>query len=233
MIREYALANDDLTHFVTLTLDARQVERYDPAAVIKKMRTLLDNRVRRRGWKYILVPELHKDGAIHFHGFVGGGVELVDSGTLTGGPAGKRPRRPRSAAERSRWLTGGARMVYNIPGWTLGFSSAIALDDNRSAAIAYVGKYVTKSLDKIGGRWYYHSGNLLRAPVLYADLDYSVAVVEADYDFGVPETGARFAARWVRAAGTEETQEVIALTTPSVPHSGEQVNAEFENLELI
>ena len=33
------------------------------------MRNWLSDRVKRKGLKYVLVPEMHKDGAWHFHGF--------------------------------------------------------------------------------------------------------------------------------------------------------------------
>ena len=67
-LRDLALCND-FDCFVTLTLDGAQVNRYDPKQVIQKLNRWADNKVRRDGLRYVLVPELHKDGAIHFHGF--------------------------------------------------------------------------------------------------------------------------------------------------------------------
>lgn len=70
MVRDYARAND-FTHFVTLTLDASRVtNRYDIDACTRDIRVTLDNLVRRKGLQYVLVPEEHKDGAIHYHGFI-------------------------------------------------------------------------------------------------------------------------------------------------------------------
>lgn len=68
-VTDYVMTNVDLTNFVTYTLDSKKIDRYDEKEIYKKMRNWLSNRVKRKGLKYILVPELHKDKAWHFHGF--------------------------------------------------------------------------------------------------------------------------------------------------------------------
>lgn len=169
-VRDIALSND-FSHFVTFTLDRAKVDRYDMTAVVKKLNVWLDNRVRRQGLKYVLVPELHKDGAIHFHGFVNNCLGLVDSGTLTGGEL-KRPRKPRSSRERENLLSRGCHVVYNVTSWKLGFSTAIELYGDYRAAVGYVCKYISKEQQKIGGRWYYSGGALARPDVTLTDIDY-------------------------------------------------------------
>lgn len=79
-LRRLALAND-FDYFVTLTLDPARIDRYDGAAITRALGRWADNMVRRHGLRYVLVPERHKDGAFHFHGFMAGpGLEAVDSG---------------------------------------------------------------------------------------------------------------------------------------------------------
>jgi hypothetical protein len=168
-VRDLALSND-FRFFVTLTLDRSKIDRYDIKAIMKRLRTWADNAVRRRGLKYILVPELHKDGAIHFHGFFNDALPAVDSGTLSNGG---KPRKPRGDAERRRLLAEGWHVVYNLPAWTLGFTTAIELYGERRQAVAYVLKYISKAADttgKIGGRWYYSGGDLQRPIVTYDDV---------------------------------------------------------------
>lgn len=169
-VADLAMSND-FRYFVTLTLDPSRVNRYDPAEVVRRLNNWLDNHVRRDGLAYVLVPEYHKDGAIHFHGFFNGALEAVDSGTLDTGTG--KPKKPRSAAQRALWLSEGAHVVYNLPAWHLGFTTAIELYGQRSAAVGYVCKYVTKQQTKIGGRWYYSGGALLRPDVSYDDIDYT------------------------------------------------------------
>ena len=149
-VRRLALAND-FRWFVTLTLDQQMVDRYDPKEVQKKLRTWLDNNVRRRGLAYILVPEHHKDGAIHFHGFFNDALEAVDSGhkDSCGHP------------------------VYNLPRWALGFSTAIELYGEYGSAVAYVCKYIGKQGgERFMGRWYFSGGALAEPEKTYVDLDY-------------------------------------------------------------
>lgn len=172
-IADLAYSND-FRYFVTFTLDAAKVNRYDVREVTRKLTYWLDNRVRRVGLRYVLVPELHKDGAVHFHGLINDVLPVVDSGTVVRATGGK-PRKPRSEAERRRWLAEGGHVVYNLPAWGLGFSTAIELYGSRQATIAYVCKYVTKSTGKVGGRWYYSGGHLDRPAVVCADIPYQAA----------------------------------------------------------
>ena len=172
-LRDLALSND-WRWFVTLTLNGDLIDRYDYQAVMKKLRTWLDNQVRRHGLRYVLVAEHHKDQAIHFHGFFPGGASgcmcMVDSGTLDV-PGSKKPRKPRSQRQREAWLQAGAHPVFNCPAWPWGFSTAIPLYGRKEAAVAYVAKYVTKGTSKVGGRWYYHGGHLAGPEIEYADMD--------------------------------------------------------------
>lgn len=149
-LRRLALANS-FDYFVTLTLDQKEVDRYDPKEIMRKVNRWLDNMVRRHGLRYVIVPEQHKDGAWHFHGFFAGdGLEVVDSGI--------------------RW---NEREVYNLPQWKLGFTSAQRLYGEYSAAVAYVCKYIGKQQgERPMGRWYYSGGNLSKPEKVYATLEY-------------------------------------------------------------
>lgn len=147
-------ACNDFDLFFTLTLNKELIDRYDYKAAVRKFGQWADNHVRRAGLKYVAVPELHKDGAIHFHGLCNsaGAGRLVDSG------------------KKSRGQT-----VYNLPSWRLGYTTAIPLYGERGAAAHYVAKYVTKQQGggTIGGRYYYHGGDLQHARCVYLHADYA------------------------------------------------------------
>ena len=195
--------------FVTLTLDARRVDRYDMKAITRHLNRWLDNQVRRKGLAYVLVPERHKDGAVHFHGFFNDALEAVDSGTISR-PGRKSPQRPRSARQRAEWLEAGGHIVYNLPGWSWGFTTAIALYGDYEAAVSYVCKYIGKDMEpgaspngdgqklrpnisKIGGRWYYSGGALGRPEVTYCDLGFRESLEEPGaYRFDLPQAGLSF-----------------------------------------
>ena len=120
-----------------------------------------------------LLLGLVRDGAFHFHGFMAGeGLEVVDSGTLDM-KGFQHPRRPRSAAQRAQWLEAGARVVYNLPQWKLGFTTAIKLYGEYSHAVGYVCKYVGKQEGQRPlGRWYFSGGALAKPEKIVACLDY-------------------------------------------------------------
>lgn len=176
-LRRLALANE-FRWFVTLTIDPAKVDSHDGAAVVKKLNAWCSNMVQRRGLRYILVPERHKKGGIHFHGFFSDALDYQDSGTIKP-PEGGKPRKPRSAAQREAWLRDGGQIVYNLPGWTLGFTTAMELYGEYPAAVAYVCKYIGKDGEKPAGRWYYSGGELREPTVEYLEL--SPAELAAEY----------------------------------------------------
>lgn len=167
-VRRMALANE-FRYFVTLTLDPAKVDSHDGASVVKKLNAWASNAVQRHGLRYILVPERHKKGGIHFHGFFNDVLPAVDSGTIRV-PWAKKPRRPRSEAERQEWLCAGGRIVYNLPGWSLGFTTAMELYGDYPAAVAYVCKYIGKDGTKPAGRWYYSGGDLQEPRAEYFEM---------------------------------------------------------------
>ena len=167
-LRRLALANQ-FEYFVTLTLDPARIDRYDPAAVTKALGRWADNMVRRHGLRYILVPEQHKDGAFHFHGFMAGrGLEARDSGVEWDG-----------------------RPVYNLPQWSYGFTTAQRLYGDYHAAVGYCCKYIGKqSGQRPLGRWYYSGGALQEPRKIYADREYRACGegCENVAEFSIPGT---------------------------------------------
>lgn len=137
---ELIAANPDLNMFCTFTV---QFGRDDYGAIIKRLGQWLDNRVRRKGLRYILVPEYHDDAqSIHFHGvFNEGALSLENSGVRRG-----------------------RKVVYNLPEWGLGFASAVrigARDLEPIECARYIANYMLKeNFGRVGGRFYLHGGAL-------------------------------------------------------------------------
>lgn len=177
---------------MTLTLDAAKINRYDSREILRHLNRWLDNNVRRKGLKYVLVPEHHKDGAIHFHGFFNDTLKAVDSG------------------HKDRQ----GHTVFNLPGWGWGFSTAIELYGERAAAVAYICKYISKAQEKIGGRWYYSGGDLRRPDVVWCDVDYSQMLSEADAQPFMIEGLAGVQFVQIRAAGTGVSYKTDAGAAP-------------------
>lgn len=138
-----AACNPDLNIFVTFTQSPELVnDRYDYKEAVRRLGMWLDNRVRRHGLKYIMVPELHQDGAIHWHGLLSeNGLQLVDSG--------HRDRK--------------GEIIYNVKNWHWGFTTATRVKDH-GACCRYVSKYISKQMEggTIGGRYWLHGGALAK-----------------------------------------------------------------------
>lgn len=181
-LRRLALSNG-FDYFVTLTLDPARIDRYDGEAVVKALGRWADNMVRRHGLRYILVPERHKDGAYHFHGFMAGsGLIAKESGVEWDG-----------------------RPVYNLPQWTLGFTTAQRLYGDYHAAVGYCCKYIGKQDgERPLGRWYYSGGGLREPEKLYCDLDYREVGenCEKAVEFSIP--GAKM--KLLRTKGAQNEQ---------------------------
>ncbi len=149
-VRDIVIMND-FTHFLTITIDPQKIDSFDVYIVRKKLKTWLDNQVKRKGLKYVLIPEYHKSGRIHAHALVNDVFKLVDSGKTT--KSGKT--------------------IYNCPDWRYGFTTAIPLDENKMRVANYVTKYITKGSDKIFGKFFWSSKNIQREPhVILTDTDF-------------------------------------------------------------
>lgn len=140
--------------FVTITFDGMQIDRYDYLACSSALSRWL-NKLRHRDseLRYIVVPELHRDGAYHFHGLFSdsSALMMVNSGHVTGN-----------------------QVVYNIASYTLGFTTATRVK-NSEAVTKYITKYITKDLiDSIKGhKHFWASRNLSRPEKLESLLDAS------------------------------------------------------------
>ena len=150
-IVDIALLND-FDYFVTFTFNDKLVNALDYQLSIKKLKKWLDNMVQRKELKYLLVPELHKSGRIHFHALMSGKLSLVNSGHLD-----------------NRF-----RVIYNLTDWKYGFTTAVKIDGTYEAICKYITKYITKDLRKVTGNFYYSGGNgLIRMPdIIYSNIEF-------------------------------------------------------------
>jgi hypothetical protein len=185
---DYIMANNDLQLFCTLTLDKEKIDRMNYNDVIKKFNSWADNRVRRNGLKYVAVPELHKDGAIHFHLLCNGySFQIVDSGTYIPPEKINGNKKPRKLSTLKKYNVdiSECQQVFNIPSWEFGFSSAIFIKGERLRVASYIAKYITKTLDKVGGRYYLHGGNLSLPICKYYNVPWDDISDVEGYTFGI------------------------------------------------
>lgn len=153
-IFDYSACNK-FDFFVTLTFNKQYVNRYDYDDCCKKMTNWLKNFKKRycSTLSYLGVPERHKDGAFHFHFLMSGDLEqhLVDSGI--------------------RWKH---RVVYNLPAYKFGWTTATRIYQNGNMLGGYMTKYITKDLcaATFNRKRYWHSSDLQLPKVIDDVLTY-------------------------------------------------------------
>lgn len=166
-------ACNDWNFMVTFTLDKEKVDRYDAKEIIKPFGKWLDNMVQRRGLKALIIPEYHKDGAIHFHGLINNSLKMAHSGTFKI-KGNKKPVKGSTLRKMGKKPTDDdVQDVYNVTDYKLGHSTAVGLDGNVTAVAFYMTKYATKELDKIFGSYYFAVGKIQRElPYVICNMDF-------------------------------------------------------------
>ena len=162
-VYDYAKCND-FNWFVTLTVSADKCNRYDYGAC-KDVLGAYRKYLCRIGCSYIFVPEMHKDGAWHFHGLV--------SKELPVSPAYKKD----------------GYMIHDVywaNNYDIGFSTATKINDSKRTA-TYIAKYLTKEMSVPKGCKRYWCSNGLKKPKEKRDyvqpdsMEFKKPILEARY----------------------------------------------------
>lgn len=161
-IKELVICND-WEYFITLTLDQKKYDRYNLAKFNKDLSQYIRD-LRKKyetDIKYLLIPEQHKDGAWHMHGFLMGlpkaELELFD----------KKQKLPYYILNK---LENGEE-IYNWVGYQNKFGNCdIEPIRDKERVSSYVTKYVTKDLEnsiqELNAKMYYCSRGLSRAKAI-------------------------------------------------------------------
>jgi hypothetical protein len=148
-VQELAFCND-WNYFVTLTIDKKKYDRYDLKTYYHDFSEFLHNLNRRRTVDnkivYLLIPEMHKDGAWHIHGLFNG-LQPTDLYINQNGYLG--------------WLEYEKRFGY------ISFSKVKDKDRVSNYIVKYLTKDVDKNVSELGLHLYYASKGLQKADVLF------------------------------------------------------------------
>lgn len=132
-------------YFVTFTFNPRLVSSDNYYEVCKSASRYMNNL--RQNYcsdlKYVLVPELHKDGEhYHLHGVISNtkGMKFL--------PSGKFDKK--------------GNVIYNIPSWKYGWNTATEVEHTGKVS-NYISKYITKDTEGLlrGKRRYWASHNCI------------------------------------------------------------------------
>lgn len=153
---------NDWKYFITLTIDQNIIPNADVKTVSKKLSVFLNHCQQRYGLSYLVIPEYHKSGMVHMHGLINDSLKVVDSGTRT--VTGYDKPLKIDTIRRKHLESDVMAVVYNLPQWSFGFSTAIPVYGDGGALATYVTKYMTKATTKIFGNYYWSSRDLVREP---------------------------------------------------------------------
>lgn len=178
VLHDYVKCNNfDL--FVTFTFNPKKINRYDINSVFPKMQSWLWRQHQKdKNFKYVIVPEKHKDGAIHFHALMSNyPFDLKKTNVIQN-----------------------SRRVYNITAFRFGFTNATLLpSEDKEKAANYIAKYITKDMITLSNkRRYWCSRNLQRPKKHYNaifdlnlsnHLDHKSMIHETDFNvmYDVPK----------------------------------------------
>jgi len=126
--------------FVTFTFAEN---RQDAQACFDRLHAWLNSQQSRHGkFRYLLVPERHKDNAVHFHALFGDFTgKMKFSGVQQRG-----------------------KKVFNLTGWRHGFTNATKIQ-NKEKTASYCRKYITKDLQNLPWKKRYWSSQGLLRPL--------------------------------------------------------------------
>lgn len=142
VIKDLVVCNE-FSLFCTFTFSPKKYDRYNFNVIKNVMIRWLNNqrRLNSPALQYLVIPEFHKDGAIHFHALL--------------------------KNYNGRLKETGKSNVFNIPSFRAGFTTCSKLDDNLEAVANYVSKYITKELISIFNKNRYFCSKYLIRPKKY------------------------------------------------------------------
>lgn len=146
-IAHYCHSND-FDMFLTLTLDPKRVKsRFDSVEAMEIMTKWLTAQRKKYGkFHYIVVPEAHANGAIHFHAVFKGYNGKIKEAT-----------------------TRNNRKVYHLEEWKHGFSDCEYIEDIGKVA-NYIRSYITKDLNYLFGKKKYLVSHGLLKPIIHHNI---------------------------------------------------------------
>lgn len=184
MLKGYIQCNE-WQYFITLTFSPKQVDREDKKSVNyawQKYKQQLQYQY--PDIKILLVPELHKKGGIHFHGFIGNAN--IDKYLK---PAVNH-KKDSEHYGKYMYSESGAQ-IFNLSNFKYGYTTVVKIENDSSKLqlAHYISKYVTKQVQSGVGynqKRYYRTHNLCykdkKLMLLY---DYEIQGILQNVDYTI------------------------------------------------
>lgn len=149
---------DKFEYFITLTFSDKEIGDYNHEKAIKLLTKWIDNQKKQNPkMSYILVPEFHKSGRLHFHGLVGNVPKWKMSKAIN--------------PHTGKLIKINNTQIYNLDNYKLGYTT-ISKIKSKEKVTNYISKYATKELITLKSKKrYWYSRNLDKPVVQLGYID--------------------------------------------------------------
>lgn len=143
-------------YFITLTFSDKEIGEYSHERAIECLKKWINNQKHQNpNMSYLLVPEFHKSGRLHFHGLVGNVPKWKFSKAIN--------------SKTGKLMKINNTQIYNLDNYKLGFTTISKIKDKEKVT-NYISKYATKDLITLKSKKRYWYSRDLEKPEI--DLDY-------------------------------------------------------------
>lgn len=160
---------DKWEYFITLTFDFRKVGEYSHEKAIELLVKWINNQKHQnKNMRYLLVPEFHKSGRLHFHGLVADVPKWKFEKSIN--PNTGKP------------IKQNGLQIYNLTNYKLGFTTISKIQDQEKVS-NYISKYATKELITLKNKKrYWYSRNLEKPKTEYLYIEENLSDYYKDCD---------------------------------------------------
>lgn len=149
------LENNEFDMWGTITVSPQKLNRYDHQAVKSVLMSVLKAQRRKcKEFSYVIITELCKDGAIHFHGLFNKTPDIIPAMS------------PKYEGQMKEMRGGKWVLLYNVPAFanTLGYTKFEEVG-SPDAVNHYVTKYITKDMPTFADKKRYWASRNLKRPI--------------------------------------------------------------------
>lgn len=152
---------DKFNYFITLTFSDQEIGEYSHEKVINLLSKWINNQKHQnKNMSYILVPEFHKSGRLHFHGLVGNVPKWKMSKAIN--------------PHTNKLIKINNTQIYNLDNYKLGYTT-ISKIKSKEKVTNYISKYATKELISLKSKKrYWYSKNLSKPVIQYDYIENSL-----------------------------------------------------------
>lgn len=159
--------------FITFTFKA---DRHEINKSKQKLKDWIKNETKQKGkFEYLVIPEYHKDGALHFHALLAGYKGKI-----------KKSINPKTGKPLFR----NGKQRYSVVSYQSGFTDAVKIGDtpeDSEKLARYIAKYITKDMPNMFGKNRYWASHGLKRPFVIENPPHWYETAKPSFAYPVEE----------------------------------------------